>query len=445
MLRRVYTGRIGAEFMHISSSNVRNWVRDRIEARPEMPVPDPAVQRGILSHLLAAEAFERFLHTRYVGQKRFSLEGGETLMPMLETILSRCPALGIQEIVMGMAHRGRLNVLANFLKKPVRTIFTEFSENYTPDLVSGDGDVKYHLGYESQRTLADGKEVGVQLASNPSHLEFGRSRRAGQGPRAAAYFRRHRGAQKSAAPSHPRRRGVHRPGHRGGNAQHEPAPRLPHGRDGAHRRQQPDRVHHAAGGFAFVALLHGRGENDRRAGVPRQRRRPGGRLFRGGTGGGVPAGVQARCHHRHVLLPPLRPQRGRRAEFYPARPLRENRPATRRRHALPRPVGEGRARHARRRRGHPQGIRERLRNGVRGGEKVRRRAETRQQKPVRGVHGRVPAAVFVRAGGHGDFADMPGKDRPRRHARAGIHPRSRQAAAQPARPPVKSVREGRPV
>ncbi len=174
-LQRVYTGTIGAEFMHISSSNVRNWVRERIEARPEMSALEPAVQRGILTHLLAAEAFERFLHTRYVGQKRFSLEGGEALMPLLETILARCPSLGIKEIVMGMAHRGRLNVLANFIKKPVRTIFTEFSENYTPKLANGDGDVKYHLGYESTREVGAGygmSEVQVRLASNPSHLEF---------------------------------------------------------------------------------------------------------------------------------------------------------------------------------------------------------------------------------------------------------------------------------
>ncbi len=173
LLQRIYTGKIGAEFMHISSSNVRNWVRDRIEARPELPAPDPAVQRGILSHLLAAESFERFLHTRYVGQKRFSLEGGEALMPLLETILARCPSLGIREIVMGMAHRGRLNVLANFIKKSLHTIFTEFSENYTPNIPSGDGDVKYHLGYESERAVGGGdKKVAVRLASNPSHLEF---------------------------------------------------------------------------------------------------------------------------------------------------------------------------------------------------------------------------------------------------------------------------------
>ena len=171
-LQRIYTGTVGAEFMHIQSARVRNWVRERIEARPETPRPAPDAQRGILNHLLSAEAFERFLHTRYVGQKRFSLEGGETLLPLLETILARCPSLGIQEIVMGMAHRGRLNVLANFLKKPVEMIFTEFSENYAPNLIAGDGDVKYHLGYETRRALEGGREVGVRLASNPSHLEF---------------------------------------------------------------------------------------------------------------------------------------------------------------------------------------------------------------------------------------------------------------------------------
>ena len=174
-LQRIYTGTLGAEFMHIQNARVRNWLRERLEARPEAPRPEPAAQKDILKHLLTAEAFERFLHTRYVGQKRFSLEGGETLMPLLETILARCPALGIQEIVMGMAHRGRLNVLANFLKKPVEMIFTEFSENYTPNLAIGDGDVKYHLGYETTREVGAGygaSNVEVRLASNPSHLEF---------------------------------------------------------------------------------------------------------------------------------------------------------------------------------------------------------------------------------------------------------------------------------
>ena len=174
-LQRVYTGKIGVEFMHIATTKVRNWVRDRMEAWPETPAPEPAVQRVILGHLFAAEAFERFLHTRYVGQKRFSLEGGEALLPLLETILQRCVSLGVRELVMGMAHRGRLNILANFLKKSLGMIFTEFSENYTPELTNGDGDVKYHLGYESTREVGEGygaTNVEVRLASNPSHLEF---------------------------------------------------------------------------------------------------------------------------------------------------------------------------------------------------------------------------------------------------------------------------------
>ncbi len=159
--------------MHIASSKVRNWVRDRIEAWPETPAPEPAAQRVILGHLLAAEAFERFLHTRYVGQKRFSLEGGETLMPLLETILARCPSLGIQEIVMGMAHRGRLNVLANFLKKSagndLHRVLRELHAQ--PRQRRRRREIPPRLRVHA-RARATAREVGVRLASNPSHLEF---------------------------------------------------------------------------------------------------------------------------------------------------------------------------------------------------------------------------------------------------------------------------------
>src|SRR6201988_5547412 len=125
----------------------------------------------MLRTLLEAESFETFLHTRYVGQKRFSLQGAESLMVILDTVLHRAPHLGVEEICMGMAHRGRLNVLANFLRKSLKIIFTEFTENYIPDLVAGDGDVKYHLGYHSVRRLASGAEIEIRLSSNPSHLE----------------------------------------------------------------------------------------------------------------------------------------------------------------------------------------------------------------------------------------------------------------------------------
>ena len=125
----------------------------------------------MLHTLLEAESFEVFLHGRYVGQKRFSLQGAESLMVILDTILQKCPGGSVEEICMGMAHRGRLNVLANFLKKSLGVIFTEFSENYVPDLVAGDGDVKYHLGYRTVRKLASGAEVEIRLSANPSHLE----------------------------------------------------------------------------------------------------------------------------------------------------------------------------------------------------------------------------------------------------------------------------------
>jgi 2-oxoglutarate dehydrogenase E1 component len=171
-LQAVYCGPIGVEFMHIQTETVREWVRERIEARVALPQPDAASQKRLLRILMEAETFEQFVHTKFIGQKRFSLQGSESLMIILETFLADCPERGIQEIVMGMSHRGRLTVLANFLKKSYNIIFKEFSENYIPDLVAGDGDVKYHLGYESVRQTDSGAEVGIRLAANPSHLEI---------------------------------------------------------------------------------------------------------------------------------------------------------------------------------------------------------------------------------------------------------------------------------
>ena len=170
-LRAIYCDTIGVEFMHIQNPYVRNWIRDRVEARPELPPLPVEEQKAVLEELLEAESFERFLHTRYVGQKRFSLEGGESLMVILDTIFNRCPSLGVKEIVMGMAHRGRLTVLANFLHKSLEILFSEFSENYIPNLVGGDGDVKYHLGYQIRRRTRCDEEISIRLAPNPSHLE----------------------------------------------------------------------------------------------------------------------------------------------------------------------------------------------------------------------------------------------------------------------------------
>src|SRR6202022_3322086 len=170
-LQKIYADSIGAEFMHIQNTRMRNWVLHRLESRADKHSTARQVKIALLRTLMEAESFEVFLHSRYVGQKRFSLQGAESLMVILDTILHKCPPAAVEEICMGMTHRGRLNVLANFLRKSLRVIFTEFSENYIPDLVAGDGDVKYHLGYRTVRKLSSGAEVEIRLSANPSHLE----------------------------------------------------------------------------------------------------------------------------------------------------------------------------------------------------------------------------------------------------------------------------------
>src|SRR2546430_14949641 len=170
-LQKIYADSIGAEFMHIQNTRMRNWVLHRLESRPDKHSTPRQGKIGILRALMEAESFEGFLHSRYVGQKRFSLQGAESLLVILDSLLHKCPTVGVEEICMGMAHRGRLNVLANFLKKSLRVIFTEFSENYVPESVSGDGDVKYHLGYRTVRKLSSGAQIEIRLSANPSHLE----------------------------------------------------------------------------------------------------------------------------------------------------------------------------------------------------------------------------------------------------------------------------------
>ena len=170
LLEATYAGPIGFEFMHIHEPAVRHWVQNAIESRLTGPADPPERQADALRWLLEAEAFEQFLGQKFLGEKRFSLEGSEGTLVALHAILENCPALGVAEIEMGMSHRGRLNVLANFLRKTLTTILYEFTTDYVPDAVAGDGDVKYHLGYENFRELSDGK-IRVSLAANPSHLE----------------------------------------------------------------------------------------------------------------------------------------------------------------------------------------------------------------------------------------------------------------------------------
>ncbi len=169
-LERTYCGKIGFEYMHMQTPDVRDWVQERVEARIELPEPPLQAKKDAMGWLAKAELFERFLHRKYVGQKRFSLEGGDALIVALNRLVQLFPHYGISEMVMGMAHRGRLNVLANLLQKPLTVILYEFSENYVPNLVAGDGDVKYHLGFDADFEV-DGHPVKIHLGANPSHLE----------------------------------------------------------------------------------------------------------------------------------------------------------------------------------------------------------------------------------------------------------------------------------
>jgi 2-oxoglutarate dehydrogenase E1 component len=170
-LKYIYAGVIGFEYMYIREPEVQEWFKQKVEKESLAFNPSLDEKKRILSKLNEAVVFENFLHTKYVGQKRFSLEGGETTIPALDALITRGSELGIEEVVIGMAHRGRLNVLVNIMGKTYEHIFNEFEGTAVPDLTMGDGDVKYHMGYSSEITAPNGKQVYLKLAPNPSHLE----------------------------------------------------------------------------------------------------------------------------------------------------------------------------------------------------------------------------------------------------------------------------------
>ncbi|HTZ42348.1 MAG TPA: multifunctional oxoglutarate decarboxylase/oxoglutarate dehydrogenase thiamine pyrophosphate-binding subunit/dihydrolipoyllysine-residue succinyltransferase subunit [Jatrophihabitans sp.] len=169
VLRDAYCRRVGVEYMHIIDPEERAWIQQHVEVKNDAPTKEQ--QKHILSRLNVAEAFETFLQTKYVGQKRFSLEGGETVIALLDEVLSTAAGSGLDEVVIGMPHRGRLNVLANIVGKPYAKIFNEFEGNIDPGTAQGSGDVKYHLGAHGTYSAADGSKVAVELTANPSHLE----------------------------------------------------------------------------------------------------------------------------------------------------------------------------------------------------------------------------------------------------------------------------------
>jgi 2-oxoglutarate dehydrogenase E1 component len=171
ILKRTYCGTFALQYMHISDPEQASWLKERIEGYGKEIAFTREGRKAILNKLVEAEGYEKFLHVKYMGTKRFGLDGGEALIPAMEQIIKRGGALGVKEIIIGMPHRGRLNILANVLQKPYRAIFHEFQGgSYKPEDVDGSGDVKYHLGASSDREF-DGNKVHLSLTANPSHLE----------------------------------------------------------------------------------------------------------------------------------------------------------------------------------------------------------------------------------------------------------------------------------
>ncbi|WP_162428489.1 2-oxoglutarate dehydrogenase E1 component [Pontibacter pudoricolor] len=170
-LKKIYAGPIGFEYMYIRDPEVLEWFKQKVERDSLNFNPGIEYKKRILSKLNEAVVFENFLHTKFLGQKRFSLEGGETTIPALDAAIDKASELGVEEVVIGMAHRGRLNVLANIMGKTYEQIFSEFEGTAVPDLTMGDGDVKYHMGFSSEVITPSGNKVNLKLAPNPSHLE----------------------------------------------------------------------------------------------------------------------------------------------------------------------------------------------------------------------------------------------------------------------------------
>ncbi len=312
LLRDAYCRHVGVEYTHILDPEQLAWLEERVETKHVKPTV--AQQKYILSKLNAAEAFETFLQTKYVGQKRFSLEGAESTIPLMDAAIDQCAEHGLDEVVIAMPHRGRLNVLANIVGKPYSQIFSEFEGNLNPAQAHGSGDVKYHLGATGVYIQMFGdNDIQVSLTANPSHLEavdpvlegLVRAKQdlldKGEGERGNSVVPMMLHGDAAFAGQ----------GVVAETLNLAKLPRLPGRRHHPHHRQQPDRLHHRARVLAVQRVLHRRRENDWRADLPRQRRRPGGLRLGGEAGRRLPAGVQEGRHHRHAVLPPPRAQRGR--------------------------------------------------------------------------------------------------------------------------------------
>ncbi len=172
ILQQTYCDKIGVEYMHIQLPEEKLWLQDKMEPVRNKPEWDAEQQKSILKKLIIAESFEHFVHNKFIGHKRFSLEGSETVIPVLDLLLNEASGQNLLEVVLGMAHRGRLNVLTNIVGKSYESIFSEFEDIQDPESIEGSGDVKYHLGASGKYRTKNGKGISVSIASNPSHLEW---------------------------------------------------------------------------------------------------------------------------------------------------------------------------------------------------------------------------------------------------------------------------------
>ena len=245
-LRNTYCRSIGVQFMHIDDLFVRHWLQERMESTGNRINLSRDEQLRILTRLTDASIFEEFIRKKFIGAKSFSLEGAESLIPLLDLAIERAGEQGIEEIVMGMAHRGRLNVLANIMGKSPRQIFREFAD-LDPDLyVGGRGDVKYHLGYSTDWKTQSGRKIHLSLCFNPSHLEFVNPVALGR-MRAKQDRAGDRRTQTRHGDSDSWRCSVCRRRRHPGDAESQPARRLHGRRHAARRHQQSDRIYDVAG------------------------------------------------------------------------------------------------------------------------------------------------------------------------------------------------------
>ena len=301
VLRDSYCRTVGIEYMHIQDPEERKWIQAHIEVPPTRAGHDE--QMRILSKLNVAEAFETFLQTKYVGQRRFSLEGGESLIPLLDTVISEAADAGLDEAVIGMAHRGRLNVLANVVGKSYGQIFKEFEGNLDPKSTQGSGDVKYHLGRRGRLHRRERQADPDQPGRQPQPPGGVRPGDRGRGPRQAGHARQERGRLHRAAVL------IHGDAAFAGQGvvaetlNLSPAARLPDRRHRPHRGEQPGRLHHLAAVLAVERVRDRRGADDPGADLPRERRRPRGRRPGRPAVVRLPGDVPQGRRDRHGLLP----------------------------------------------------------------------------------------------------------------------------------------------